>query len=184
MTLQDAILQPSSPFPPLAAATAKAETSPRYRDNVFDSDCEKVRVIAESSGFFSTEEVEVAVELVQERLSKGPRSGYNFLFAEICGRMAGYICYGPVAGARESFYLYWIAVDNELRGKGLGRALIGRVEAEIARLGGRRAWIETSGRAQYQPTLAFYQARGYRPEALLPNFYASGDDKLIYMKIL
>jgi len=43
---------------------------------------DSVRGIVESSGFFSAEEVEIAVQLVQERLTKGIQSGYHFLFAE------------------------------------------------------------------------------------------------------
>jgi hypothetical protein len=44
--------------------------------------------------------------------------------------------------------------------------------------------VETAGRADYAPTRAFYEARGYRAAARLPDFYAAGDDQVIYVKAL
>ena len=50
--------------------------------------------------------------------------------------------------------------------------------------GGRRLYAETSGRAQYRPTRRFYRRAGFRREARLRDFYAPGDDKLIFVKEL
>ena len=36
----------------------------------------------------------------------------------------------------------------------------------------------------YQPTQAFYTRGGYVLEATLRNFYAEGDDKLVFVKRL
>jgi hypothetical protein len=49
---------------------------------------------------------------------------------------------------------------------------------------GRRIYIETSSQAKYAPTREFYRRCGYEPEAVLKDFYADGDDKLIYVKAL
>ncbi len=54
----------------------------------------------------------------------------------------------------------------------------------IFRRGGRRIYIETSSRPQYEATRAFYRAQGYREEACLEDFYAPGDGKIIYTKSL
>jgi len=45
-------------------------------------------------------------------------------------------------------------------------------------------YIETSNRHHYAPTRGFYLRCGYTQEALLKDFYASGDDKVIYVKKL
>jgi len=50
-----------------------------WREEPRPSDRKRVREIVVSSGFFSEAEIEVAVELVQERLNKGIESGYYFL---------------------------------------------------------------------------------------------------------
>ena len=153
-----------------------------YREEPLPSDLRRVGEIVASSDFFSKEELEIALELVQERLQKGVSSGYHFLFAERDGRVIGYACFGPIPGTRESYDLYWIAVENELRGSGLGKALLEKTEKKIGELGGRRIYVETSSREQYRPTQAFYSKCGYVKEALLKDFYSPGDDKSIYVK--
>jgi GNAT superfamily N-acetyltransferase len=155
-----------------------------YRSEVRSEDRQTVRAILESTGFFYPEEIGVAVELVEERLQRGVGSGYHFEFAEIGGEVAGYACYGPIACTRASFDLYWIGVRTEHRRAGLGRRLLARAEEQIRRLGGQRVYVETSSRAQYEPTRRFYLACGYRQEAQLEDFYAPGDGKTIFLKVL
>ena len=126
----------------------------------------------------------MAVELVEERLAKGPASGYHFVFAERDGRTVGYACYGHIAGTAASYDLYWIAVDASSHRGGLGRLLLGESERLIHEATGRRVYIETSNRAQYVPTRSFYERCGYKLDALLKDFYGPGDDKAIYVKAL
>jgi len=155
-----------------------------YRTEVRPEDRQAVRAILESTGFFYPEEIGVAVELVEERLQRGEASGYHFEFAEVVGEVAGYTCYGPIACTRASFDLYWIGVRQEHRRAGLGRRLLARAEEQIRRFGGQRIYVETSSRAQYEPTRRFYLACGYRLEAQLEDFYAPGDGKTIFLKVL
>ena len=143
-----------------------------------------VREIVVSSGFFSKAEIEVAVELVQLRLNKGIESGYHFLFAEEDKKVVGYSCFGPIPCTVESYDIYWIAVQEELRRSGLGVELLKKVEEKIKEMGGKRIYVETSSREQYEPTRLFYSRCGYRKEATLKNFYSPGDDKVIYLRAL
>lgn len=155
-----------------------------FRETVCDADRDRVREIVSSTGFFHAAEIDIAVELVAERLSRGPESGYFFVFLEDEGRVRGYTCFGPIPGTRESFDLYWIAVHRDRQGEGLGRILLARAEERIRQAGGRRLYAETSGRPQYRPTRRFYRRAGFRREARLRDFYAPGDDKLIFVKEL
>lgn len=166
---------PPSPLTPPAVS---------FRETVGEGDREVVREIVSSTGFFHPGEVLIAVELVEERLARGAASGYCFVFLEEGGRTSGYTCYGPVAGTLGSFDLYWIAVHCERRGVGLGRILLAQTEERIRAAGGRRLYAETSGRPQYRPTRRFYRQAGFRREARLRDFYAPGDDKLIFVKEL
>jgi ribosomal protein S18 acetylase RimI-like enzyme len=45
-------------------------------------------------------------------------------------------------------------------------------------------YAETSGRPQYEPTRAFYERMGYQVAARLKDFYAPGDDKVIFARRL
>ncbi|MBX3444512.1 MAG: GNAT family N-acetyltransferase [Planctomyces sp.] len=154
------------------------------REAVHPSDRDAVRRIVTDSGFFTAAEVDVAVELVDERLAKGEASGYEFLFADQDGAVAGYACYGEIACTVGSYDLYWVAVDPALQRQGLGRRLVDEVERRIAERQGRKAYIETSSRALYEPTRQFYLRCGYREVARFPDFYAPEDDKVVYEKSL
>lgn len=166
----------------------KTEPSPAeritFRDTPGSNDPEAIRRIVAATGFFNDAELEVAMELVNERLQKGAPSGYEFCFAQAGAEVAGYVCFGPIAGTAASFDLYWIAVAPGFQGRGLGQALLAHAEDAIAAAGGRRIYIETSSRAQYRDTRAFYSRCGYRLEAVLADFYAPADDKLIFAKQL
>ena len=153
-----------------------------FRYEVRPDDREIVRRLVESTGVFSPVEIDVAVELVDERLKRGPQSGYHFLFAEHEGRTVGYTCYGPIALTAASFDLYWIAVDKAMHGRKVGRLLLERTEELIRAAHGGQVYIETSNRHHYAPTRGFYLRCGYTQKALLKDFYAPGDDKVIYVK--
>jgi ribosomal protein S18 acetylase RimI-like enzyme len=155
---------------------------PTLRNDVRPADMTSVRAIVERTGFFRPDEVDVAVELVEERLSKGLGSGYHFVFAELSGQVVGYTCYGPIACTVGSFDLYWIAVDPAHQGHGIGQILLSAAEEQIAGSGGRRIYIDTSGMAKYEPTRSFYERSGFRCEARLVDFYAPGDDRIVYGK--
>ena len=153
-----------------------------WREEPVSTDIENIFKIVSSTGFFSDNELDIAVELVEERLLKGVRSGYYFLFLESDKRLTGYSCYGPIPGTMHSFDLYWIAVKNESRGTGLGKLILEMSEQKIAEMSGKSIYIETSSKDKYLPTRNFYEKCGYRAEAQLKNFYAPSDDKIIYVK--
>jgi ribosomal protein S18 acetylase RimI-like enzyme len=158
-----------------------------WRDRVRDSDRQAVRQLVAATGFFNREEEEIAVELVDEALARGRASGYEFIFADAAdgsGALLGYSCFGPIDGQPGAFDLYWIAVSPARQRHGLGRQLIDESERRIGAEGGTEVFIDTSGRGQYRPTRDFYERMGYRVHEVLPDYYAPGDDKVIYAKSL
>ncbi len=155
-----------------------------WRSEPILADVLAVERLAAESGFFNPEEIAIARELVEERLAKGLASGYLFLFAEEGSSLWGYSCYGPIVGTSASWDLFWIVVDRSSRGKGIGSLILAETETRAAQDGAARLYVETSSRAQYDPTRGFYLAKGYRVEAVLPDFYAPEDDKIILFKKL
>lgn len=153
-----------------------------FRDKITADDLVGIREVIESSTVFSPEEMNIALELVDERLKKGAQSGYHFLVVERCGKMVGYACFGKVAGTISSFDLYWIAVHRDSHKLGIGKALLKKSESIISDMGGERIYIETSSRKSYKAARLFYSYCGYKKEAVLKDFYSQGDDKIIYVK--
>ncbi|OGN98297.1 MAG: hypothetical protein A2Y89_06000 [Chloroflexi bacterium RBG_13_51_18] len=133
---------------------------------------------------FKPFEVTVAEELIDGCLAGGEKSGYIIQIAEDNGEVAGYVCYGETPCTVGTWDIYWIAVDRSRRGKGLGKALSEATETAIKKARGRLIFIETSSTPLYDNTRQFYLARGYEVIARIPDFYSSGDDKLILQKKL
>ncbi|MDA8091304.1 MAG: GNAT family N-acetyltransferase [Nitrospiraceae bacterium] len=165
-----------------------------FRYEPVPADRQRLKEILSSTGAFYKREVDVAIELLDDRLQKGEKSEYIFLFCEAeekkrgkgkaGGKVAGYVCYGPITLTKGRFDLYWIAVDASMQGSGIGSALMLEAEKKMAELGCRHIYVETASKKKYAPTRAFYRKNGYAFVALVPEYYAPGDDKLIFMKTL
>jgi D-alanine-D-alanine ligase len=154
------------------------------RSTVRPEDTQRVGRLVDITGFFNADEVEVAMELVDTYLNIGEASGYRFIFAEKEGRLAGYTCYGPIACTATSYDLYWIAVHPDFQGGGLGRILLTATEQKTREAGGTRMYAETSQRAQYESTRSFYEHNGFQIASVLEDFYAPGDGRATYCKVL
>ena len=184
------ILEPLTPIPsPIALPSPGrgAPPPPRLRRSLEAADREPLEKLIRETAFFNAEEVEVALELIDDRLSQGEASHYCFLVAETegnDGNIAGYACWGPIPGTLASADLYWIVVDPAHQGKGIGAALLKDAEEWMASAGRTRIYVETSTRAQYDGTRGFYLACGYELAAELANFYAPGDGKAIFLKVV
>ena len=165
----------------------RAASRPRgllWREAVKREDIESVRALVSGTGMFSSEEIAIAAELVTERIEKGRASGYEFVLAEEEGQLAGYACYGPIPGSETSCDLYWIAVNADRQGRGLGRQILARAESAMARKGALQIYVDTSSSDKYAPTRKFYSANGYAVAAEFADFYRPGDGKVIFVKKL
>ena len=154
----------------------------RYRKQLRKSDLPVLKKILASTGFFYDSEVEMALELAQENWENGEeKSGYIFIIAEKDDMPVAFACYGKTPCTESSFDLYWIAVNQSLKGQGIGKILMKMVSDDIANLGGKNIWIETSGRPLYEPTRQFYLKYGCKLVAQMPEFYGLNDDKVVYL---
>ena len=136
--------------------------------------------LTRDTGLFREEEVATAVELLDESLAGD--EDYRFLGAFDGDQLIGYACWGPTPGTESTSDLYWIVVDRERQGGGIGSQLLGEVERRLAADGRRLVVVETSSRPDYSPTRGFYEARGYTRAATIAAYYAPGDDLVIYTK--
>ena len=139
-----------------------------------------LRGLLEATGVFTPEEVAVATELIEG----GGTDGYRFVVAEDEGAPIGYACFGRAWFTDGTWDLYWIAVDPVRQQTGVGGELLGAAEAGALGEGGRTMLVETASKASYEPTRRFYERQGYAEIARIPDFYAAGDDKIVYAKRL
>lgn len=155
-----------------------------FRHTPHHQDIANVEALLQTTDFFHPYEINVGAELVKERLAKGQNSGYEFVFFDGEEGLAGYSCYGVIPCTLSSYDIYWIAVHPDLQRKGLGRSIYCETEFLIQKAQGTRIYIETSQSEKYLPTRKFYKSVGFKNIALLKDFFAPGDGKVIYCKIL
>ncbi len=170
----------------------------RLRD-LTSTDTERILTLTRATGVFRDEELEIAAEVFRDCVAApGPTGGmisssrsddplpprpYYALGAELDGELMGWICWGQTPCTEGTWDLYWLAVDPAAHGMGVGTALVNEMERRLTGIA-RLISVDTSGRADYDPTRAFYAARGYLAVARVPDFYAPGDDQVIFTKAL
>jgi GNAT superfamily N-acetyltransferase len=155
--------------------------SPRLR-YLSAADRGRIEEITRAVGLFRSDEIPVALEVFDEAVRAGHRpEPYSALGAEVEGRLSGWICWGPTPCTLGTYDLYWMAVDPALQGSGIGTALVLEMERRLTGLA-RLIVVETAGRPDYAATRRFYESRGYRPSATIPDFYAPGDDQVVFVK--
>jgi GNAT superfamily N-acetyltransferase len=149
------------------------------------SDGSQVHEITAKTNMFNAEEVQCVADIWQQHLQFGREaSGYTFYVDKEGEKVLGFTCFGPRALTDRVFDLYWIVVDPAVQKMGIGRALLEKAEQVVCEQGGRILVIETSGKAHYAGTRAFYLSCGYLHEATLRDLYADGDDLCIFTKRL
>jgi ribosomal protein S18 acetylase RimI-like enzyme len=133
---------------------------------------------------FKPMEVEVLQGVLDDYHARRQAEGHRSITYEHQGQVAGFAYYAPTEMTDNTWYLYWIVVSKEIQARGIGAALLRHAEEDIRRAGGRIFLIETSSLEHYGPTQRFYLKHGYDKEALLRDFYADGDDMVVFRKRL
>ena len=137
--------------------------------------------LATATAVFKPLELETLVEVLDDYHDHNREHGHCADLAEQ-DDLAGFSYYAPAAMTDRSWYLYWLAVDPARQGQGVGKELLDRAEAAIRSAGGRLLVIETSGLAHYEPARRFYAKCGYRSDGRVVDFYADGDDMVVFTK--
>ncbi|WP_438019948.1 bifunctional GNAT family N-acetyltransferase/class I SAM-dependent methyltransferase [Sorangium sp. So ce315] len=138
---------------------------------------------------FTADERAVALELVDATLAQPSSDGYRFVlsFHGAPGqggapRLAGYLCYGRTPMTQSTYDLYWIATSPDFARSGVARGLVSTMEGEIAREGGGLVRVETGSREGHGAAVRFYDAVQFTRAAVIADFYAPGDDLIIYTR--
>ncbi|MBM4170178.1 MAG: GNAT family N-acetyltransferase [Ignavibacteria bacterium] len=148
-------------------------------------DIPALRRLLDATRVFSSEEVDVAIGMMEEVVGAEEHEDYAmFSFVDDAGTVRGYYCIGPVSFSRTTFDLYWIATDPELHGKGIGRSLIEHCERYVRSNSGIKIVAETSSRPAYDGTRRFYERCGFVEEARIRDYYRTGDDLVVYTKTI
>ncbi|MEM7280233.1 MAG: GNAT family N-acetyltransferase [Pseudomonadota bacterium] len=143
------------------------------------SDLSDIKLILKDTELFPPEMLQ---ELIEPFLS-GSDDQALWLVCEGEGTRVVGFCFARLEALTEGVWnLLAIGVRKKHQSKGYGSALISAVEES---LGNERILIvETSGQGSFEATRRFYELRGYTKEAVIRDYWAEGDDKVIFVKTL
>ncbi len=151
---------------------------------VAPADTPALLALTESTGVFRKHEVQALQEVLDEYHASNHNYGHVAVVDERHGQILGYAYYAPASMTDRSWYLYWIAVTKQTQAKGVGSGLLKHAEDDIRQKNGRVLFIETSSLPHYDLTRRFYLKHGYEVTGQLRDYYADGDDMVIFRKRL
>lgn len=140
--------------------------------------------IAVDSTLFGQDEVEIVAEMMAAYFERGQAGGHGCVLVDGDGGPQAVAYFEPADATDRTWYLTMIAVRRARQGAGLGGELMHHVEAELRRRGQRLLLVETSGTAAFDKTRTFYRDLGYQEEARVRDYYADGDDMVVFGKAL
>jgi len=141
--------------------------------------------LTRATGVFKPHEIVALQEVLDDYHGENEGEGHFCVTYEDQGEILGFAYYAPASMTVCSWYLYWIAVKKDTQAKGVGGQLLGYVEDDIrARQKGSVLFIETSSLPHYELTRRFYLRKGYDQDAVLHDYYAPGDDMVVFRKAL
>lgn len=94
------------------------------------------------------------------------------------------IYYAPERMTEGTYNALLLAVSPERQGQGVGADLMAAAEQALKRQGGRILLVETSSLPEFEGARHFYEKIGYKQEAKIREFYAAGEDKIVFRKAL
>lgn len=151
------------------------------------ADRARIEALAVAAQMFGPDEVGFLGGMLEEhQASAEGRAGW-LVARDPEGRVLGAAHFAPEPFADRMWNLYFIVVDPELHGRGLGQALMHEVEQRLRARGeavARTLIVETSSTARYERTRGFYRQLGYDEEARIRQFYGPQDDKIVFWKAL
>lgn len=107
-----------------------------------------------------------------------------WLTCDVDGEVIGF-CYAvPETLAQGAWNMLAIAVLTSKQGGGYGGAITKHLEAMLKKCGQRILIADTSGTDDFAQTREFYRKHGYSEEARIRDFWAEGDDKIVFWKAL
>ena len=140
--------------------------------------------LTEGTGVFKPHEIQALDEVLSDYHAGNRDEGHVAVTDERHGQVVGYAYYAPAAMTDRTWYLYWIAVAKDTHAKGVGSQLLRHAEDDIRARGGRVLFIETSSLPHYELTRKFYLKHGYEVNGQLRDYYADGDDMVVFRKRL
>jgi ribosomal protein S18 acetylase RimI-like enzyme len=152
--------------------------------SITPDDAAAVAALAVAAELFPPEEVGFVEEVLTSFFTAGSTDGRTWLVDDVDGELVGTAYYEPVTATDRTWELLMIGVRRDRHRRGRGTALLRQVEEDLRSRGQRLLLIETSALPAFDRARAFYAASGYEEEARVRDYYATGDDMVLFRRAL
>ncbi len=144
------------------------------------SDLEKLKLVLDETGLFPSELLE---EMITPFLSVAD-CDHIWKTYEHDGRPIALLFCEQERMTEGTWNVLALAVLPAFQSKGVGQLLMSAIEQTLKERGQSTLLVETSGLPEYERTRQFYDRIGYEHEAVIRDFYARDDDKIVFWKSL
>lgn len=139
--------------------------------------------LADATGLFPPSALELLRQMLTDSLA-GNSDIEPFWITDDDNGPVGVAYCEPERMTDRTWNLQLIAIHPDRQGQGRGTKLLRYVEQALMARRGRVLLVETSGMPEFDRTRAFYAKCGFEEEARIRDFYATGDDKVVFRKVL
>ena len=140
--------------------------------------------MTDQTAVFRPVEIEALQEVLDDYHAGTAGADHYCVTFEQDAKPIGFAYFAPAEMTDRTWHLWWIVVSPHTQARGIGTQLLQYVENECRRAGGRILVIETGSTPLYEKTRRFYLKHGYEQAGLVRDFYADGDDMVVFRKRL
>ncbi len=138
--------------------------------------------IAQETGVFNPAAIEIMKEVIDNYV-KNPDKDYWLIEEKCDNKVEGFVIFGRTPITEFTWDIYWLVVDRNLQGKGIGKKLFKRALEHILQRNNKALIrIETSSEEDFDPARNFYIKQGFKESGRIPDFYSQGNDLVTYYK--
>lgn len=152
--------------------------------SITPEDTAAVLDVAEASALFQPAELGLLAHMLEEHFNAEDSASDLWMIREHNEQAVGIIYAAPERMTDGTWNIYMIAVRPEAQRHRHGSAMLRHMEQVLRDLGVRLVLVETSGSPAFDHVRSFYRNHGYEEEARIREFYAAGDDKIVFRKAL
>ena len=150
---------------------------------ITQADAAAVGQLAVAAGLFPADEIAFLDTMMANYFGGNQAEGHRCI-VEVEGDLLGVAYYQPALATDRTWYVTMIGVRHEYQRQGHGAALLRYVEQQLRADGQRVLLVETSSVPDFAYARQFYAKNGYEEEAHIRDYYAAGDDMVVFRKVL
>ncbi|WP_187170400.1 GNAT family N-acetyltransferase [Salidesulfovibrio onnuriiensis] len=138
------------------------------------------------AGVFGSDELTTAEELAWECAFQGAEGSNCIIQARVddngADRPVGFICFGRIPRWDGNWELYFIVVDENYRGQGVGTALLLEMEDRVRAAEGQSIYLETGCGNAFEGARAFYEMNDFSIESRFCKQFIPEEGNVAYCK--